>query len=283
MICYLYGITSVDNLLEAPVFASVRRLPCSELAALVEEVPDVEFGPESLERNLASLDWVARTARRHEAVLHAAMAGGPVIPARLCTVFSDAVAVTESITGEHERLFSTLRYLGGRSEWGLKVHLDEARLDAGIDDSDPKLQALSEAAIGASPGKAYLLTKKREARREEIRRERTQDAIGLVLDGLESLPILLHQRSLLAPDITGRPEPMVLNVAALVRDADLFAYHAEVQVLMASLAEGGFSLETTGPWPPYSFAQEAGDEDEAMSDDEDGVDDEDTREDVADA
>ncbi len=268
MICYLYGITNLDNRLEAPVFASVERLPCSELAAIVEHVADDDFGPESLDRNLASLDWVARTALRHEAVLHAAMAGGPVIPARLCTVFTDAGAVVESIAGDSERLTSTLRYLQNRSEWGLKIHVDEARLDAGIDDSDPKLAALAASAIDASPGKLYLLTKKREARREEIRRERTQAAINRVLDGLESLPVALHERSLLSADITGREQPMVLNVAALVGDDDLLAYHAEVQVLTAELESEGFSIETSGPWPPYSFSQEVGEDEEGSSPDE---------------
>lgn len=270
MICYLYGITNLDNRLEAPLFASIERLACSQLAAIVEHVPDADFGPEILDQNLLSIDWVARTALRHEAVLSAAMAGGPVIPARLCTVFTDAGAVVQSLAGDHDRLSTTLRYLQSRSEWGLKVYLDAARLDAGIDDSDPKLRAIEEATIGASPGKVYLLTKKREARREELRRERTQEALDRVLDGLESLPISLHQRSLLAADITGRAEPMVLNVAALVSDDDLLAYHAEVQVLKAELAEEGFSIETSGPWPPYSFSQEAGEDDDEDASCEEG-------------
>lgn len=266
MLYYLYGITNRDNGLQAPALASIQRLPCSELAALIEPVPGADFGPEGLERNLQCLDWVARTARRHEAVLRAAMAGGPVIPARLCTVFSDASVVVESVVKEHRRLFSTLRYLQDRSEWGLKVYCDEERLDAAIGDSDPQLRALAEAAIDATPGRAYLLTKKREARRVELRRRRAQAVIDSVIDGLESLPIGLQQRDILAAEITGHALPMVLNLAALVGADDLLAYHAEVQVLSAGLAAEGFSIETSGPWPPYSFSQDAAEDDPDAAD-----------------
>lgn len=257
MVYYLYGLTRADNRLEAPELASVQKVACSDVTALVEQVEEDDFGPESLDRNLASLDWVARTARRHEAVLGAAMVGGPVIPARLCTVFTDATVVLESVAADLARFSSVLRYLEDRAEWGLKVYRDDERLDAALGDSDPALMALLEAARGAGPGTSYLLRRKQEARRAELRERREAAAIDSVLDGLGSLPVVLQRRPVLAGEITGHTLPMVLNVAALVRASELLAYHAEVQVLTADLQRDGFTVESSGPWPPYSFVQEA--------------------------
>ena len=124
MLYYLYGITSSDNSLSAVPAASVEKVVCSGLTALVEPVADGDFAPDALEVSLGSLDLVARTARKHEALLEAAMASGPVLPARLCTLFKDTGAVLRSLTDNHPRLSSMLGRLRHRSEWGLKVYCD---------------------------------------------------------------------------------------------------------------------------------------------------------------
>lgn len=267
MLYYLYGITSSDNSLSAVPAASVEKVVCSDLLALVEPVADGDFAPDALEASLGSLDWVARTARKHEALLEAAMASGPVVPARLCTLFKDTGAVLRSLTDNHPRLSSMLGRLRHRSEWGLKVYCDEARLRETLGNSDPEMCALAEAALTASPGRMYLLTKKREARRLEITRARIEEAVDEILGALETLPIALRQKAALSGDVTGHSEPMVLNLAALVGDQELFAYHAEVQVLATALSADGFVFETSGPWPAYSFSDEDGDEGDVESED----------------
>lgn len=274
MFCYLFGITSVENPLDATLLSGLRRIAFRDVAALVEDVSSDEFGPAGLERNMASVDWVTRAARRHEAIVSAAMTLGPVIPARLCTIFSDATAVERTLDEEHQRLRSQLSYLGARSEWSLKLYCDAEKLDASVDEADPELAALARAEEGATQGKAYLLRKKRDARRAELRDGITNVAIDCLIEGLETLPVTLRERALIASDLTGRSEPMVLNLAALVGDDDLLAFHAEVKVLAMTLAERGFTLDTSGPWPPYTFASEQGDTDEDADDaDDDDADD----------
>lgn len=263
MFCYLYGITSAENSLDAAPLSGIQRIACRELTALVEAVSGDEFGPAELDRNMASVDWVTRTARRHEAVLSAAMSFGPVIPARLCTIFSDAGAVARTLTEEHERLAGRLRYLADRSEWSLKLYCREEALDALVDSADPELAALAQAETGANEGKVYLLRKKQASRRAELRQGLIDEAIDGLIEGVESLPVTLRERALMSSDLTGRSDPMVLNLAVLVGDEDLIALHAELKVLATTLAEMGFTLESSGPWPPYTFAndeEESGEE-----------------------
>jgi len=47
---------------------------------------------------------------------------------------------------------------------------------------------------------------------------------------------------------------LLLDVAYLVRPRDEEAFTAAVTRLGTELRGDGLALETTGPWPPYSFA-----------------------------
>ena len=69
--------------------ASVARVEADGLAVLVSRVPLAEFGEDALRRNLNDLDWLERVAREHETVLEKALAGGTIVPLRICTIFSD--------------------------------------------------------------------------------------------------------------------------------------------------------------------------------------------------
>src|SRR5436190_2204685 len=68
----------------------------SDLVALVEPVSAQEFSSEALDARLEDAEWVSRRARRHETVLEGAMRYGVVAPARLCTLFSSALALQQS-------------------------------------------------------------------------------------------------------------------------------------------------------------------------------------------
>ena len=53
------------------------------LTAIVGDVGDRDYGEAALRRHLEDLDWLARTARAHHAVLAAVAERGPVVPMRL--------------------------------------------------------------------------------------------------------------------------------------------------------------------------------------------------------
>lgn len=267
---YMYGITSSENPLRGAHLAPIEKVAGAHLAAMVEPVSDADFSPQMLDARLSSLEWVARTARRHQSVLGAAMESGPVIPARLCTLFSNRDAILHYLSENEERLSTSLRRLKSCSEWGLKIFCDEGQLGAAVTESDAEIQSLAATAVSASPGRAYVLYKKRDARRDFLRRERIDAAMDQVLEELGLLPISICHKTFLSKEMTGRNEPMVLNVAALVGDAELTAYHATVKVLSDELGAEGFLFETSGPWPAYSFSgdeeQEMFGDDETMSD-----------------
>jgi len=99
---WMYGVTGDDVEAFADGVAGVggvggsppRTITAARLTAIVGDVGDREYGEAALRRNLEDLDWLARTARAHHAILEAAAERGPVVPMRLATLFTSDAGVT---------------------------------------------------------------------------------------------------------------------------------------------------------------------------------------------
>ena len=260
-VLYLYGVVPRGQPLPAHEAAPLEAVPHARLVAVVEPVCAREFSAEELERKLQCVGWVAPLARRHAAVLEAAMRHGPVVPAGLCTLFTSARALTRLLADNEERFHDQLSWLEGRQEWGLKIFCDEDRLRSTLGARDPAVLALAAAAAAASPGQAYVLGKKRDGRLAEVVSVRIDEVVDEVLDEVDgevegplaALAVDMRQRPLLAEARAGRRAAMVLNCALLVDTTVCPAFHAAAAELAARLEAEGFALELTGPWPAYSF------------------------------
>lgn len=251
-VLYLYGIVSSDRAMPLVSGATLEVVAFSALAAVVEPVPRDEFSPEALERRLAHLDWVAPLACKHAAVLDEIMRSGPIIPARLCTLFTSERALADALSGRAPEFRDALELLDGRQEWGCKLFYDEARVRA-LAAGHPGVAALASAAATANPGHAYVLRRQRDARLAEVAAARVDAAVSEVLGEIEPEIADVRFRALLAEAATGRPEPMALNAALLIDVERADALHAAAGALSSRLCSEGFTLELTGPWPPYSF------------------------------
>jgi Gas vesicle synthesis protein GvpL/GvpF len=260
-IFYLYGVVPCDQALPPGEGVSLEAIPYSGLAAVVESVSASEFAPETLEQQLQRVDWIAPLAQKHTAVLERLLAQGPVVPARLCTLFSSAHALTNLLVQNEQQFQDRLHWLKDRQEWGVKIFCHEDQLGSVIGADDPEVQALTAAAAAASPGQAYVLGKKRDARVAELIATRIEVAVNEVLDALAPVTVDTRLRSLLSATVTGRREAMVINAALLVDIAGYPAFRTIAEGLASRLAAEGFAVELTGPWPPYSFCEDDNDHD----------------------
>jgi hypothetical protein len=198
-----------------------------------------------LRRNLEDLDWVAQKARAHDAVISAIAQSGAVIPVRMATVYLDDGRVRNLLKNRRRDFVATLSRLSGRAEVGVKVYADPTRLVT-PDEGD--------GGHAMPSGTSYLMRRRRElASREEAYRHAAVEADRIhttlmrhAVDGKRKPP---PDRSL-----SGRNELTVLNGTYLV-DSDAVGFFRETVAALA-MSTGRLSLETTGPWPPYSFAGE---------------------------
>jgi hypothetical protein len=237
---YLYGIVAAGA--AAPPDAAgvdpgrdVVALAEGPVAGLVSRVSLAEFDEAALPERLADAAWLEEKIRAHEQVLDSALAAGPVVPCRFCTVYRDEHELRRFLADRGEVLASALRRLEGRVELGVKAFAAGA----------PKSEAAD-----AESGRAYLEARRRE---QQAREELTRTRAELVHE--------LHRRLLAAADdgvlldlqsreLSGRGAEMVFNGSYLVADA------ARFRQALADAAPEGFDVEVTGPWPPYNFVPE---------------------------
>jgi Gas vesicle synthesis protein GvpL/GvpF len=255
-VVYLYGVIPRGQSLPAGTGVPLQVVAHSEsaaIAAVVEPVSAVEFAPETMEEKLKSLEWIGRLAHRHQAVLAEATRLGAVVPSRLCTLFSSTEALRSSLAANEEEFLAALERIEGREEWGLKLYCAEPRLRAALGEGDPQVQDFAAALTGASPGHAFVLGKKREARLAEIVAARIDDVIGETVDALEPGTADMRLIQALLPAVAGDSGVLVLNLALLAEVAGGETLHGVIAELAESLADEGFTFEVSGPWPPYNF------------------------------
>ena len=223
----------------------VHVVSADELAAVVGTVDLDEFGKEALSRNLEDLDWVAQKARAHDAVISAVARSGSVVPVRMATVYRDESRVREMLIHRRLDFEATLHRLSGRLEVGVKVYADPKRLvttaDNHVDNEKPS-------------GTAYLMRRRQAlVSRDEAYQVAAGEAerihstlMRYAVDGKRKPPP--------ARALSGRDDMIVLNGTYLVDSDAVGLFREAVAALVMSTDK--LSMETTGPWPPYSFAGE---------------------------
>lgn len=215
------------------------------LAAVVAAVPLEQFGEEPMRSNLEDLDWLAATARAHDAVVTAMQRAGPTIPLRLATLYHDDDRVAALLAERHDEFTAVLGKLTNRTEWGVKAYGDRA-----------VLAAPASPAPDDHSGTAYLLRRRAELAARDAVEHRAAQCAAQIHERLVHVAADGRAQRLTDPVITGRKAWMIHNGTYLV-DADRTAeFAALVHELDAETA--GVTVELTGPWPPYSFAADDG-------------------------
>jgi Gas vesicle synthesis protein GvpL/GvpF len=219
-----------------------------EFAALVSSVPGDEYDDVRLREHLEDLDWVERTARRHEQVLDAVLGKVSIVPLRLCTLFRDLSGVRRLLSEHAEALRSSLDLVSGSAEWGVKVFAETA-----VDAEPAPPEPIAEERGSAGPGAAYLVHRRRERERSERSRELRAKGVAeihrRVAAGAREAASNPPQR----PELHGRNMAMLLNGVYLVADERRQELSETIAALRTEWEPRGLVIELTGPWPAYNF------------------------------
>jgi hypothetical protein len=214
-----------------------------DVTAVVSEVPLAEYDDEALRQNLEDLVWLERAARAHHGVVDALSRGGPVIPARLATVYRDRDAVAQMLAERRADFVAALDRVDGRVELGVKAYVVPVDADAAVDEGS------------GGPGTAYLRKRRAQlTRRDESQRVAAQSAVE-VHAALSERAEAARRHAPQDRRLSGEDTEMVLNGAYLVRESDVGEFAALLEAL--SRRHPPVRLRLTGPWPPYSFAGQA--------------------------
>jgi hypothetical protein len=232
--------------------ARVRAVGVAGLTVLVSDVSQAEFGERALRLNLENAEWLEDVARAHHQVIDAMAHMFPLLPLRLATVYSNDAAMTAALAGRGDELRDALRRIGGRVEWGVKAYA--ARQREGERHGSTAGTGPGAGADGA--GIAYLKRRRAELSAQEDSRRTAAASARAVHTELSGQAEQARLYPPQAPALSGSKVPMLLNATYLLGadGADRFAS----AVAATANAHPDLRLVLTGPWPPYSFAGDAG-------------------------
>jgi hypothetical protein len=255
----LYCVTKEQPALVALGFSDdeLYFIPTAGLYACVCNVPENEFSEENLEKNLNDLEWLKKNVERHEKTIEKIMQGTSVIPFKLATVFfneQNLQSFLEKYTGE---MNEKLNYVKDKEEWGVKIYYEPEKLKQSVLLESGKLREIDRQISSASPGKAYLLGKKKT---ELISVEMNEGINRYRETFLELLKKFCFNACILelkSRKVTGRNDDMILNAAFLIEKNMVPQFVSLLKTLGndSEFTAIGFCFDSTGPWPPYNFCQ----------------------------
>jgi len=217
------------------------------LHVVVASVPLPEFSQESIDARLTDVDWVARLALAHAALIQSLAVRHDVVPMKLFTIFSDDERAAARIRASRGAVARAFRAVSGCAEWGVKIAADAARASALARERAREAGRRSV----ARPGAAFLVRKRllSEVSSGVWARARARaDEAHRVLRAKSRRAI---RRRAPVP-LSGAARP-ILDGVYLVPRGRSRAFHAAVEKLSSRCGEEGLRVELSGPWPPYSF------------------------------
>ena len=231
----------------------VKSLKIEKFYVIVKFVSKSEFSEENFKKNLSDIQWVELNAREHIMVIRMIMESGTVIPFKFGTIYNSEASLKKFITDYSGSLIENLDNLAGKEEWSVKIYCDRKVLCEQIDELSEEAASLEKQIMASSPGKAFLLKKKKteliENEMDRLCKKYGQE----YYDEFKILSEATYLNNLLPKDIAGREDSMILNASFLISKNKLAEFKNTVDVLKKKDGNSGFFIESTGPWPPYNF------------------------------
>jgi hypothetical protein len=247
-VVHAYGLVPAGQPLSLPEGidgAAVTEVRVGSIVALASELSTESYGPDVWRAHAEDPKWLEQVASRHHAVLQEVVGQADVLPLRLPGIHQDLATLQQVLRDQLASLEHALERIRGHVELGAKVFLVNQTTQQ------------AEAEQRPTSGRDYLARRSAEAsNREEARLRRQKE----VLDAHEAMAHGSTHAAVNAPQdaaLSGRSEPMLLNAAYLVPRDGLDEFVALAERVHDELARDGMTLEVTGPWPPYNFADVA--------------------------
>ena len=231
----------------------LKSLKFDDFYVMVKYVSENEFSEENLKSNLSDIQWVETNARDHIRVIGLIMEYTTVIPFKFGTIYHTKAGLQKFITDYSVSLTENFHHIRGKEEWAVKVYCDRKALCDQIDHLCEKAADLEKQIMASSPGKAFLLERKKIDLIDNEMDRLCKDFGQKYFDEFKSLSESTSLSNVLPKEYTGREDTMILNAAFLVSKDKVPDFKWTFDTLRKKDENSGFIIEATGPWPPFSF------------------------------
>lgn len=211
-------------------------------ALVASTVPLPQYGAKAIEKKLVDLDWVQQIGQAHEDVVEHAATLGTVVPMKLFTLFENDESAVSNLALRKKVLERVVSRIEECDEWGLRILFDEARA-----------KSLAPKPTKAKTGTSFLLKKKNDvdAARKVLTAAKTD--VADLYERLEKVSKRSLRRSAPNRELAGQ---LLLDAVFLVARKGKTKFTKEVSGTAQDLADQGFHVTLTGPWPAYSFVED---------------------------
>jgi hypothetical protein len=241
---YFYGVTKslpkhAGDQIGVDAKATIEPVPCEGFICWISRVSAEEFEA-NLAKNMENLDWLAAASISHQRAIAAIAAETEILPARFGIVFHNRRSMVEHVKARVKRLSEDFNRIKGADEWGVKVQAVVPK---------PVASAIAKAGTGKDylKAKAALLPRKTERNAE---RDRDLEQLQNSLSGIA-------EQTASAGKISSGQRGLLFQTSLLVKRRN----RPQLESLLRKYArrwEGKYSVECSGPWPPYSFVSRDG-------------------------
>ncbi|MGQ0814622.1 MAG: GvpL/GvpF family gas vesicle protein [Gemmatimonadota bacterium] len=260
---YLYGFVPGDAVQPSNLAgvggATVSLINVGPVKAVVNRVPAEIYDPARIDERLQDLSWVAQQGVAHETVVAWFVDNAEILPVSLFTMYSSDNALRAALAPRAPHLHAELLRLNNKREWDLKISFNEHEVERNAGALSPIIAELDREAAAATPGKRYLLEKKRADMLKVEVRHAAQSLAHETLDAARA--IVAEARTLPIPQ-TAEDLPVILHAALLVDRAAEQEMMRLLETEVGRLGARGVTLRFSGPWAPYRFT---GDDEPAAS------------------
>jgi hypothetical protein len=232
---YLYGVSEAEGVVPERLagvdgLAPVEALSSGEgLVCWISRVDRAEYG-DLLAQNMENLDWLAAASVRHQRVVGTLAQQRDILPARFGTVFLSETSLEADVRARKKMIAAVLARIAGADEWGVKVFVEAQR-------PSPAARVRS--------GRDYLKQK------AVMLQQRTRVAPPVELEALmESLRRVVLDSVITKKSAAALPG-LVWQASFLVRRGNTRRFHGVLEQFARKMTQA--RIETTGPWPAYSF------------------------------
>ncbi|WP_028346088.1 GvpL/GvpF family gas vesicle protein [Bradyrhizobium murdochi] len=235
------GLVGVDG-------AAIHLVRHQDLVAVVSPLAPADADEAALRARLETLAELEAIARAHHRVVAAVAACTPTLPFRLATVHRTDDRVAQLLRREYRRFRETLDRFAGRVEVGVKIYVQHAGASAGAMFVAEK----TDGSGSAGAGRDYLRNRREQRNRRQHAWRRATTVAEQMDAVLAGLAVDRRQHRTQSAELSAAPGENVFNAAYLVDAGRAEELAARAQRLGAENPH--VTLEITGPWPPYSFA-----------------------------
>lgn len=254
---YLYGFVPSGTVAPGPELTGIAEAPVTlhpmeGFCAAVSRVDADHYSAPAIDQRMHDLSWVAEQGIAHERVVAWFVDHAQILPASLFTLYSSDPALASSAREQASRIVSELERLRGKREWDIKVSCQYSKLAEHAARHSDVLSALDQEIASATPGRRYLVQKKRG---DILKQEVSRVARQLAADVVEGARTHAHSVVALPLPPAGQDLPVVLHAALLVenaREADLVKALSDAA---SRLEPEGVTVAFSGPWAPYRFVE----------------------------